>query len=156
VIILRRAFVAASLLWTAALPLATWVASRPHPTVPGYAFALAVYGVGSLICHQLPARSFRLWTAQMPVCARCAGIYLGAAVTAIVTAPLRRHDASRHSAGLGARRFRARVIVIAAALPTAATLLYEWTTGHPPSNIVRALAGLPIGAATAWIVARSG
>jgi hypothetical protein len=41
-----------------------------------------------------------------------------------------------------------------AALPTVVTLAYEWTTGHMPSNTVRALAGLPLGAAVSWIVIR--
>ena len=56
--------------------------SRPRASAAGAAFVLAVYGIGSLVCHQLPARSFHLWSAQMPVCARCAGIYFGAAVAA--------------------------------------------------------------------------
>ena len=35
-----------------------------------------------------------------------------------------------------------------AAVPTAATLVYEWTTGDMPSNMIRALAGAPLGAAS--------
>jgi hypothetical protein len=42
-----------------------------------------------------------------------------------------------------------------ALLPTAATLVWEWTTGVVPSNGVRALAGFPIGVAVAWIVSRA-
>jgi uncharacterized membrane protein len=144
--VLRRAFVAASVLWALALPLATWIASRPHPTVPLYAVALAVYGTGSLVCHQLHARSFQLWTAQMPVCARCTGIYLGGALAAIAT------SVGRYASA----RTPSRAVVLAAALPTAATLLYEWSTGATPSNVVRAAAGLPLGVVVAWIVARSG
>jgi hypothetical protein len=37
-------------------------------------------------------------------------------------------------------------------LPTAVTLIYEWTTGDTPSNPIRALAGAPLGAAVAFIV----
>jgi uncharacterized membrane protein len=74
------------------LPLAPSLASRPHASPAGTVVIVAVYGIGSLICHQLPERSFRLWTAQMPVCARCAGIYFGAAIAAIAlaAAPLNR------------------------------------------------------------------
>jgi len=154
VITLRRAFVAASLTWTAALPLATWWASRPHPSIPGYTFALSVYAIGSLVCHQRPERSFWMWSAQMPVCARCAGIYLGAAAVGV----------GAFVEGAGPQRFsrlaqetrRLRALVLAAALPTAATLLFEWTTGRTPSNLVRAFAGFPLGAVVAWMVARSG
>jgi hypothetical protein len=39
-----------------------------------------------------------------------------------------------------------------AALPTIATLAFEWTTGVTPSNIVRACAGVPLGVAVAAIV----
>ena len=46
------------------------------PVLPGWAGA-AVYGVGSFICHQLPDRSFHLAGFQLPVCARCMGIYAG-------------------------------------------------------------------------------
>jgi hypothetical protein len=47
---------------------------------------LATWQFFSLVCHQDPARSF--WIAGMPVavCARCLGIYLGAAAGAWVQA----------------------------------------------------------------------
>jgi len=35
------------------------------------------YGLFSLICHQIPERSFFLNGYQLPVCARCIGIYFG-------------------------------------------------------------------------------
>jgi hypothetical protein len=48
---------------------------------------------------------------------------------------------------------RPRATLLAAFVPTALTLAYEWTTGDMPSNWIRAAAGLPIGAAVAAIVA---
>jgi hypothetical protein len=48
-----------------------------------------------------------------------------------------------------------RAVLAIAALPTVATLVFEWTTGQTPSNSVRALAGLPLGAAVSWIVVAS-
>jgi hypothetical protein len=48
-----------------------------------------------------------------------------------------------------------RVLLALAALPTAATLVYEWTTGDMPSNAIRALAGAMLGAAIAFIVLRA-
>ena len=36
-----------------------------------------LYQIASAICHQLPERSFFVYNQQLPLCARCAGIYLG-------------------------------------------------------------------------------
>jgi len=47
-----------------------------------------------------------------------------------------------------------RVLAIAA-VPTVATLVFEWTTGITPSNTIRALAGLPIGAGHFWLGRRT-
>jgi len=138
---LRRAFVAASCTWAAALPIAAWTAARSHQ--PAWtALSLAVYAVGAMVCHQLPARSFHVWGAQLPVCARCTGIYVAAAVVAACSRLFPRAEGGA-----------ARAVLVAAAAPTAATLLFEWTTGEMPSNAIRALAGAPIGAAVAWVIA---
>ena len=80
---LRRAFVGASVTWFVALPLATFASSRPDPTTPVYLLSFGTYLVGSFLCHQRPERSFFLWGSQMPVCARCIGIYAGAAIAAM-------------------------------------------------------------------------
>src|SRR5881396_74859 len=64
---LQRAFAVASVGWACALPLATWIASRPHPASFAYATAFGVYGMGAWLCHQRPERSFHLWATQMPV-----------------------------------------------------------------------------------------
>jgi uncharacterized membrane protein len=132
------------------LLLAPFAASRPRGGPIGFGFAYGAYAIGSIICHQLPARSFHLWAAPLPVCARCAGIYAGAAVAAVLG--LARHlrlkpGASGHAATGAVRR-----ILAVAAVPTAVTLIYQWTTDDTPANWVRALAGAPIGAAVAWIV----
>jgi uncharacterized membrane protein len=146
---LRRAFVTSSVAWFGALPLATLAASQPHPSTAVYLGAFLVYLAGSVLCHQLPARSFFLWGAQMPVCARCTGIYAGAAVTAIV-ATVRTLRPPSADAGVGLYDKRAALVL--AALPTIVTLAYEWTTGQTPANWIRAAAGVPIGVVVAWIV----
>jgi hypothetical protein len=81
---LRRAFLAMSIGWAVLLPVAPFAASQPAPAPFWYGLAFVVYGAGSFICHQLPARSFHTWSAQWPVCARCTGIYFGAAMAAVV------------------------------------------------------------------------
>ncbi len=139
----RRAFVVATIGWAIALPLATAAAASPHPASAMYLSALSVFVTGRVICHQIAERSFALWGRQMPVCARCTGIYAGAAVAAAV-ASLRANDS----------RGAAVPALAVAALPTIATLVFEWTTGITPSNTIRAAAGLPIGAAVAWLIVR--
>jgi uncharacterized membrane protein len=154
---LRTAFIAASIAWPLALPLAPYLVSRAHASAYGTAVVLGIYSVGSLICHQRPERSFHLWGAQLPVCARCTGIYAGAALACLVLASGRAYaqstarDASAHG-GERSRRSDARLILGAAVLPSALTLAYEWVTGEVPSNAMRTAAGMPIGIAVSWLV----
>src|SRR5260221_7816536 len=83
----RQGLCAASLIWIVALPLATYIASGALPGLaPAKLFAFAVYGMGSVLCHQRPERSFHLWGVQLPVCARCVGVYAGAALLALAAA----------------------------------------------------------------------
>ena len=42
--------------------------------------AAVMYAAGSFICHQIPERSFHLDGIQLPVCARCFGLYGGGAL----------------------------------------------------------------------------
>ena len=151
---LRPAFVAATVVWALLLALVPFLAGRPHATTIGAALILAVYAVGSVICHQLPERSFHLWTAQLPVCARCTGIYAGAAV-AVIVASVARGVEPRGRGPERAAPHTSRAILVAAALPTLATLVYEWTTGHMPANAIRAAAGAPLGATVVWMVLSS-
>jgi uncharacterized membrane protein len=143
----RRAYVAAAIAWTIALPLGAWIASRAHASGAASALAIAIYGIGGVVCHQLRERSFHLWSAQLPVCARCTGVYLGAAIGVAVPA-IRPSEAGPSKLG----PYRARTIVIAAAMPSLATLVYEWTTGDMPSNWIRFAAGLPLGVAASWLM----
>ena len=151
---LRAAFVAAVAAWPALLVVAPWLASRPHASPIASGLILAVYGIGSLVCHQLPERSYHLWTAQVPVCARCAGIYAGAVIGAIA-GTLRVARAGWPGFVPGRRRRRAddpRIVLALAAAPTLATLLYEWTTGDMPTHAIRTAAGVPLGLVVAWLV----
>jgi uncharacterized membrane protein len=140
---LGRAFVGATLLWALALPLAPFAVVQTESVHAWYAFAFGVYAFGSLVCHQLPTRSFHLWSVPLPVCARCTGIYLGAAIAAVV--------ASRRSRQVASGTFWRSALIIAA-MPTAATLGYEWMTAQPPANWIRASTGVPLGAVVALIV----
>jgi uncharacterized membrane protein len=153
--LLRAAFVGASVVWALMLPLVPFLAARPHASVFGTATIFALYSIGHLICHQLPERSFHVWGAQLPVCARCTGIYVGAAVAAVLAAAPLKGCPTRRPTYVG-HPFRdavaVRTVLAVAALPTAFTLVYEWTTGQTPGNVIRFAAGLPIGVAVAWLV----
>jgi len=152
--LLRRAYLAGSVVWAAVIPLAAFAASRPHGASLGYAFALGAYAIGHAICHQLPVRSFHLWGAVLPVCARCTGIYAGAATASLIV--LVRADTANATGPAGGGIIEtstaARRLLLAALVPTAITLVYEWTTGAMPANWIRALAGVPLGAAVAWMI----
>ena len=106
-----------------------------------------VYALGSRICHQRPERSFHLFAAQLPVCARCAGIYAGAAIGLLLALS-------------GSSRERlfpvsARMLLVVGALPTLMTLITEWSGAWAGGNDVRAAAGVWLGVAVALVVARA-
>jgi uncharacterized membrane protein len=143
---LRAAFVTAVVTWAMLLVATPWLASRPHAAPIASALIVAVYGIGSVVCHQLSERSYHLWTAQMPVCARCAGIYFGA-VTGVIASVCR-----TGTVGARARLLAPRVILALAVTPTLVTLVSEWITGDMPPHAIRAAAGVPIGLVVAWLV----
>jgi uncharacterized membrane protein len=142
---IRPILVAAPILWIVALFAALVIASRTSAAVPLYVLSAAVYEAGSLVCHQLSNRSFHAWGAQMPVCARCTGLYIGAAAVALATTRMDR-AAQRQVWD------RARELLLMAATPTAVTLAYEWLSGVTPGNWIRAAAGFPLGAIVMLIV----
>jgi len=149
---LRDAFIVASLSWGVLLLAATYLAGRAHASMLASALLVSVYGLGSLVCHQLPQRSFHFWSAQMPVCARCAGLYGGAVVGALLAALTKRVEPIGAAERFVRSLRRARLVLGLAAVPTAITLVYEWSTGIMPSHAMRAVAGLPLGFAIAWLV----
>jgi hypothetical protein len=149
---LSRMVAVGSIVWAAAIPVAALAAARPHGGVLWYGMALAMYGAGSAVCHQLPWRSFYLSGAPLPVCARCTGVYAAAACVALMS--LAGGTARRTESG-GARRAGrrpVRTLLLVGVVPTALTLAFEWTSGVDPGNGIRAAAGASLGAALAWIV----
>ena len=66
-----------------ALPLVLTAMTVAAPALGGHPLAAwAIREFFSRVCHQEAARSFWLWGAPVAVCARCLGIYLGAAAGA--------------------------------------------------------------------------
>src|SRR3954447_8038652 len=120
------AFSSAAVAWAIAIPLApVLTASRNDGRLPRLAGSV-IFVVGSVVCHQKPERSFTLAGQPLPVCARCTGIYIGAALAVLAMAgvvsaaqfPVSAFDASYARRG-----------VLAASMPTLATLVWEWTSG---------------------------
>ena len=143
--ILAGLLLVVTLLWAAALLAA------PHATTtdgPAKVAAAFTYVAGAYICHQRPERSFHLDGHQLPVCARCTGLYL-AAPLGLATVMLMRRRAAADD-----RTYRRwRVAIVAAAIPTAVSVGLEWIGGPGlSSNVSRALTALPLGAALAAVL----
>jgi uncharacterized membrane protein len=127
---------AALLWWAVLLSLPVWSARFP------VAGAL-VYGGGALVCHQQPARTFHVGDQPLPVCARCTGLYVAGFLGAV-----------GGWIGVAREPRRVRVGLALAALPTAVTLLVEWSGLGNPGNAVRAAAALPLGGYAGWLFVR--
>lgn len=102
----------------------------------------ALFPLGHVICHQRPERSFFIGGRQLLVCARCTGLYLGAALAI----PL------GLTASIAVSSRRNRRILLAAALPTLVTWTLEFAGLVPFSNTTRFVCALPLGFAAAWMV----
>jgi uncharacterized membrane protein len=130
-----------------ALTAVTWLALLILAPLLPVPIAASLYTLGSRICHQRPERSFHLFAVQLPVCARCAGIYAGAAAGSLLmlSASVRERLLS----------FSPRLLLLAGALPTLMTVAAEWSGVWAGVNDVRAVAGMPLGLAVAFVVARA-
>jgi Predicted membrane protein (DUF2085) len=125
----------AAVLWAGLLLAAPSLSSLSG----GWAYLSAsVYWLGALVCHQRPERSFHVWGGQLPVCARCTGLYLAAAAGVVFTWI----RAGRHRA-VAFGVWRRRLLV--SAVPTAATLVVEWWWPATDSRVARAVAAIPLG-----------
>ena len=60
--------------------LAAAAAAVPYFIAHGFVVGVALERGFALVCHQRPERSFWILGAPVAVCARCLGIYLGAAI----------------------------------------------------------------------------
>ena len=137
---MRTWLVAAAVLWPTLLSAAA--IERVRGEAPG--LAAVVYLIAGRVCHQRPERSFHTHGVSWPVCGRCSGLYLAAPFGALVVL------AGRSRTSPSGRRVRS--VLYLAALPTAITVLLEWSGVVGVGNAARAIAALPLGAAVAWAV----
>jgi hypothetical protein len=145
---LAAAVAGASLVWAGGILAAPFFLMRGAHDGPAFRAAGIAYLLGSFLCHQDPARSFHAFGAQLPVCARCAGLYLavpfGAAIGLVTTAgPL--EPIIRASRTL-------RFLLVASAAPTLLTWGAEVVLGLPVPMAIRAVAAAPLAAVVGWIV----
>lgn len=129
---------AATVVWAVVILIAPLAIQRPA----GAGGATLVYAASSRICHQRTERSFAVAGVQMPVCARCAGLYLAGAAGALIACFRRLPRAMVH---------RTRTVLAVAALPTALTFALEFASLMPFSNVARAVAAIPLGLAAGWV-----
>ena len=141
---LARGCLVATLAWMLMLVLVPFLLAHETGGRAVRVASAGTYLVGSVICHQRPDRSFRLWGVQMPVCARCAGLYLGAMVGALLADRGGRGTAQPASQVI-------RMMVLAAAVPTGVTWLGETVGWLPFAGGMRAAAAVPLGAAVTWV-----
>jgi uncharacterized membrane protein len=114
--------------------------SAPYLALGGYGtFTFLIFLFFSPVCHQDPERSFWIFGAPVAVCARCLGIYLGAAAGAWIPAPRR-----MLLSGLG----------LFAAL-NLADVLTEAAAWHGNWKLTRFLLGALLGLAAGSLVAYS-
>jgi uncharacterized membrane protein len=146
-----KILVAASIAWPLVMAAAVW----DRAATGGSVWTHVLYVAASRICHQRPERSFHTAGVKWPVCGRCSGLYLAAPAGALaaVSVVRRRRRVNPRAAG---RRIRNDLVAILllASVPTAVTLVGEWTGLLPVTTLVRALAALPLGAAIGFAIVR--
>jgi uncharacterized membrane protein len=133
-----------AVLWSATLVTAPYALMSGDPRL--VSAAAIVYSGAGLICHQRAARSFHLAGMQLPVCARCAGLYISGALGAALAYVVSRHPRIPSNT---------RSIVLLASIPTVLSVILEWTGVVDPTNVGRALCALPLGGSAAWIFVQS-
>ena len=113
------------------------------------AFVL-IDAIASVVCHQLPERSFFIGGRQVPVCARCTGLYLSAAAGLLGWCAWK---LARGWRPVDVSPRRAIRLVAIAAMPTAVSIATALAGIWDGSNVTRAVLALPLGAAAGVVVA---
>lgn len=124
-----RRMARASLVLVGLAPLLVTLLRRSFP--PGSMDAL-LDAPFSLVCHQRLERTLVLAGARMPVCSRCAGLYLGAALGALLPGPK-----------LAPRT--ARSALLATGLLVALEVVLQDAGVHPPWHPSRLASGFAFG-----------
>lgn len=111
------------------------------------ALSAVVYLAGSVVCHQLADRSYHVGGAQLPVCARCIGVYWGFAAGLL---------ASRLVAAPRWHRGSVLALLTGAVATNLVTVAYESLQQVPTSHALRTAAGAILGLGIAAVVTWAG
>lgn len=130
--------VAAGLLIMALIVGAPLARASGHPQ-----FAAGIYQAFSLVCHQIPERSFHIAGAQFAVCSRCTGLYSGFA-TATLLYPLVRSLKSTNAPRT--------IWLILAAAPLVVDFALGYFAIWPNTHLSRFATGALLGSVTVFYI----
>ncbi len=116
--------------------LLPWLLPVLRAWLPLGDFGVSLDAAFLTLCHRIPERTLTLGGVAMPVCSRCAGIFLGVALGALLARPR-----------LSAERWR-QAIFAAAGLMLLEVALQDLGL-HPAWHVTRLLSGLMFGYAAA-------
>lgn len=120
------------------------IALTPWARAHGYAaLSAGVYSGFSVVCHQMPERSFHFEGFPLAVCARCLGLYVGGAA-GVLFYPLARGFTRRDTPG--------RAWLLAAAVPTTIDFALGFFGIWENTHLSRFLTAVLLGAAVAFYV----
>jgi uncharacterized membrane protein len=139
--VFSAAITLAALAWLSILIVSPWALAHGH----GRLIGLIAYEIGGRICHQRPERSFHIADVQMPVCARCFGLYISGAL-GLSLAWLQRRRLSPMAT---------KVALAVAALPIVASVALEQLGTIAPTNVERMLTALPLGFVAGLVIVGS-
>jgi uncharacterized membrane protein len=109
-----------------------------------------IFAIGGVICHQRPERSFFIDGHQLPVCARCTGLYVSALIGLAGWVAVKLARGWQPIPVLP--RTALRMLAIAA-VPTAISVASGMLGAAVGTNLSRALLAIPLGASAGAIVA---
>jgi len=136
----RRAWIVWSITAGVSTTIVALIIVAPLSQAAGHPqLAAAIYKAFSLVCHQLPDRSFHVAGNQFAVCSRCTGLYSGFAIAALAY-PLVRPLSSANAPK--------QIWLIVAALPLAIDFSLGYFAIWPNTHLSRFLTGALFGSVT--------
>lgn len=140
---IARKYWQAMVIFTFLLTIFAWIFNTP-PGILGKADA-----IGYAVCHRIDLRSFFIGELQMPLCARCSGMYLGAIVGLLF-----QWSAGKRRIGIPSWKVILPISIFILlfavdGINSFYNLISQNTGLYPPNNILRLLSGTGMGLAIA-------